>query len=236
MARTNNGTPGNFLSYSGTVANYPFTVAGWFKTTDVATFQVCWCESDSGLNNDGFLVGMDASGNAYSHAKAGGGSLPATAGAVSVNTWVHLAAVFTSSTSRTMYLNGVAGSTDTNSMTPGSLVVTGLGDRIFGDLSYSSQPIKGKISHWAMWNTALSGANITSLAGGAAPNTVAGGSLVAYWVLAGTASPEPDTSGSGFNMTITGTMTGDTGDNPSIAGGGGGGGGGHTSLILLGVG
>jgi hypothetical protein len=239
MARTNNGTAGSYLKNANAIANAtPFTIAGWVKTTDNATTQFLAGLYDFSLSNEAFCMGILSDGTIFQQTKhEGGGELTATSGTISNNTWAHVAVVFASSSSRTPYLNGTAGTTATNTFfvpTPASLVITVLGDRAFGDGSFSGAPLKGKMAYWAMWNSALSGANITSLAGGADPSTIATGNLAAYWILAGTTSPEPDDAAS-FDMTIVGTMTGDTGDNPTIDGGGGAPAN-HNSFLLLGVG
>lgn len=71
----------------------------------------------------------------------------------------------------------------------------------------------GRLAEVAVWNTILSGANITSLAGtlgvansAALPSSIPTG-LKGYWALLGTTSPEPDTSGNGHDATLVGTPT-----------------------------
>lgn len=67
----------------------------------------------------------------------------------------------------------------------------------------TSDQFDGELSELAVWNIALSGANWTALAAGAAANTVASGNLLDYMTLNGYQSPETSTVG-----TLTGTITG----------------------------
>ena len=51
MARNFNGS-GQFLkTLTAPVTTYPFTIAGWFKSTDLANLQVIVQLSDDSLNN-----------------------------------------------------------------------------------------------------------------------------------------------------------------------------------------
>jgi hypothetical protein len=64
---------------------------------------------------------------------------------------------------------------------------TSLAEYVSALSSYNSTQIKQgfPMAELAVWNTALSGANITSLAGGADPRTIAGTNLYAFWPLYG---------------------------------------------------
>lgn len=70
----------------------------------------------------------------------------------------------------------------------------------------------GSMGRLAIWTSGLSSANATSLAGGAAPSTVAGGPVF-YWALTGTSGTEANL-GSGGTAVVTLTSTG-TGAGPS---------------------
>lgn len=231
MSRVFNANLSNYMSAgSALVTAYPFTIAGWFKTGDIATAQTIWSAADAASDDEDWFLGMHSDATITSRVKAGGGGFSSfTAGTVSANTWVHVAGVFASASSRTPYLNGTAGTTETTAVTPSNL-----DNFIFGQLRRlnPAQPVDGKLGYWGLWNNALSGANITSLAGGALPSAVSSGTLVSWWRMLGTASPETDHQSSN-DLTITGTVTGDTGDNPISEGGGGSD---HNSLTLLGVG
>lgn len=62
----------------------------------------------------------------------------------------------------------------------------------------------GRIADVAVWTGVnLSGADATSLNGGASPTSISPGNLLYYWKLCGDASPEPPTTGS-IDMTVTG--------------------------------
>jgi hypothetical protein len=66
--------------------------------------------------------------------------------------------------------------------------------------------LRGSVADLAIWNIVLTPTQIAQLAAGKRANTVgANANLVAYWPIVG-ASPEPDLSGNGYNMALTGTI------------------------------
>jgi hypothetical protein len=73
-----------------------------------------------------------------------------------------------------------------------------------------------------IWGSALSGANATSLAGGAAPTSV--GSPLYAWNICGVSSPEPAAAGA-VTLTLFGTppQVADPGAFSAVCSGGGGG-------------
>jgi hypothetical protein len=123
---------------------------------------------------------------------------------VTANVWHHGAAVFASSTSRTPYLNGVAGSTETTSKVPASVNRISVGR--LGRLAPIGY-MDGNIAEAAIWNVALTQAEISALATGALPVNVRPSALVFYAPLLGGDSPEPDLSGGGRPLTVTGATS-----------------------------
>lgn len=77
-----------------------------------------------------------------------------------------------------------------------------------GTLSTATQ-FDGRIAELAIWDVALTSGDFTSLAGGAAANTVDSGNLIVYMRIIGTDSPETDLI-NGFSGTITGSLPQDT--------------------------
>jgi hypothetical protein len=65
----------------------------------------------------------------------------------------------------------------------------------------------GEISHVAIYNVALTAAEVAALAKGVSPLRIRRGSLIRYWPVYGRSSPEPDYSGNGDNLTLTGFAT-----------------------------
>lgn len=60
----------------------------------------------------------------------------------------------------------------------------------------------GDLADVAVWNMRLSGTDISSLAGGALPNTIQAANLRGYWKLCGDESPEPDSSSANHDATL----------------------------------
>jgi hypothetical protein len=232
VSRVFNNNTANFLSAGSAIASLPFTIAGWFKPADVSTAQVLWSTADTAGDENYHMVQLLANATIEVRSRQGASSgASVTAGTVSVNTWTHVAAVLRANNTRQIYLNGTAATTDATALTP-----AGLDNFLFGKLqrTTSALPFNGKLGQWAFWASELSGANITSLAGGDCPDTV--GTPAGWWPLLGTASPEPDDAAS-YDLTINGTVSADTGDDPTTNCSGGGGGGGTLGrLCLLGVG
>jgi hypothetical protein len=170
---------------SGTVT--VFTIACWYKPSSIANGTALGIGD---TNSSQYLaLGMNGSGAAFVELTG----QTATAGTLSNGTWAHIAGVQSSVTSRIAYKDGVAGSAQTVStdftgadrITAGGLMLNG------SRLSFAG----GSVAHCAVWSTALSGADVASLAAGARPDAVQAGSLVFYSEIDGNASPEDDLVG-----------------------------------------
>jgi hypothetical protein len=102
----------------------------------------------------------------------------ASSGTLTANTWWHGCGVWASNTSRTAYLNGVAGSTATNAYTGAggwnTITVGGRWATTFGGY------FNGIIAEVGIWNAALTAAEIASLADGMTCDKVRPQSLVFY--------------------------------------------------------
>ncbi len=207
MGRSNTGSSANYLSNTSAVVTVlPITIAGWFKATVDTTIQ-CICTVGASGGTYVALLFDGANGLGYGAGKviadpASSGHEAYSAGAITdTTTWHHLAVVFTSTTSRTAYLDGTAGTTATSTV----LAPSGWNITDGGIFPPTYSVLNGAISDVAIWNTALTGAQITSLAGGAIPSSVASANLAAYWPLSGS-SPEPDSPANTYPWTVTGTM------------------------------
>jgi hypothetical protein len=105
------------------------------------------------------------SGNSY------GGETP-------VNTWSHVCGVFTSSTSRTIYVGGISRATNTTDIGSQNTMdeyLVGARRATTIALHYT-----GRIADAAIWNVALTAAEIASLADGMTCDKVRPQSLVFY--------------------------------------------------------
>lgn len=175
-----------YLEYSGAIVSaYPFTLACWFYSDDAT------------IDQELMAVGNPATNSNYWSLRAAGavGGDPvqvivesisdnetSTSTGFSANTWHHACGVFTSSTSRTAYIDGGSSATGTTDLTPTSPNLSRIG------FSVRLSPIdprymSGRIAEAAIWDVALSAAEVVSLAKGFAPLFIRPASLVAYWPL-----------------------------------------------------
>lgn len=214
MARSLNGSS-DYLRYSGApVTAAPLTMGCWAKRPGAgdAGGNLMGIYQSGYVNNwhqFSLKWSISAGANAIISANAGGAS---SAGIATVtraigdwpdDTWQHVAAVFESSTSRYAYGGGVAGTQNTTSITPASLNRTNMG---FQDNASGSGFALGSFAEAALWNVALTTAEIAALAAGVCPLLVRPTSLVSYWPIIGQYSPEIDMKG-GYGLTVTGTST-----------------------------
>lgn len=219
----------------GTAANTemsaPFTVAIMFKPDAIGTMQVMISRAVSALNN-GWDFRIDASGALslfnYETDSATGTSTTAP----SAGTWYGLAAIMTGSAgSGTVKFVRFTPGTDTLATEDIGMFVgpspTGthkllIGGRWNGALA---NPATGDYARAGVWSgVALTTAELrTWFCSGSAASGSDG-----LWALAGSASPEPDTSGNGYDLTLSGTSAGSTVTACPVVGGSG--------LMLMGVG
>jgi hypothetical protein len=90
-----------------------------------------------------------------------------------IGTWLHHAVVFTSTTSRVVYRNGVA-STTINTTSRNTTGLTKL------NIGYPTNSLDGKMAEFALYNVALTAAEIASLAKGFSPRRVRPQNLKCY--------------------------------------------------------
>lgn len=118
--------------------------------------------------------------------------------AFTAGTWAHAAAVWDGS-NNFCYKDGVQDGTVVASAAP-----TGV-DTF--EISSASQFFDGDIAECAVWNVALTVAELASLAAGVSPALVRPSALVSYWPLVGTTAPEIDPKGRD-ELTVTGATAG----------------------------
>lgn len=158
----------------------PFTVAGWFRPEVATATRTLWCLGDTGTTNNYYRLTYDESVGQELDAEARDAFAitQSTRGGATEGAWNHAAGVYSSTTSRTAYLNGVAGTTDTASASPASL-----DSMTFGRLERStpSQYMDGALSSWGIWSAALTAGEIAQLAQGAHPTAIRPSSLLECW-------------------------------------------------------
>lgn len=155
-----------------------FALACWLMmdTYPAAGSSKILYNGNSGANGWGFFVTTTTVGGLFGGVAVLAGASPAT------GVWVHCCLSRTSAGGNivTVYINGA--SVGTSGATPG---VPGTSTLI------STDNLKGKIAHAAIWESPLSAIQVLALARGVPPNRV-GVQPKAYWPLLGLTSPEID--------------------------------------------
>lgn len=162
---------------SAVVSGLPCTICAWVKPDATTTDAIAAVGNGGGSSR----IQADKDGTnfrAQSISTPGGVANFASSGAYDITSWQHVAAKFTSITSRQCFRNGVGGTVDTVSNSPGSFTRTNIGTRFASGTRGAF--FNGKIAHVAIWSIELSDAEIAQLAAGALPTTIQPGSLVYY--------------------------------------------------------
>lgn len=171
---------GVFLSVSNAIVSQtPLTIAAWSKHTDVNTAQVVVsiCTNNGTHRFQIVLVANTARYRCNAVGASATGFAEATASATA-GTWGHVAAVFSSDSSRTCYFNG--GNSGTSSVT--STLSETLSQVQIGSvyINGNSNHMNGDIAEVGIWNAALTADEILSLSKGASSSMVRTQSLVFY--------------------------------------------------------
>jgi hypothetical protein len=210
VARLFDDTNTDFLEHAGAVlTGVPITLAAWFRTDTATASQDLVCLVDKGANSNFRLnLGGNAAGDPVRAVVNAGGtpSLAATSTGYTVNTWHHAAAVFSATNARAAYIDGGSKGTNSDSVVPSGIDTTAIG---YLPALVSQAYLSGRIAEVAIWNVALSDAEVAALARGLAPLYVQPGALVGYWPLWGLHSPEIDLTVNNRQMTVDGAVAAD---------------------------
>ncbi len=177
-------TSTGYSYFQGTVpvTAAPFTMACWFNVTDITAGHCLMSLGDFNTNNYHFMAanGDVASDPIRCITKAGGADNIATStAAYSASTWQHACAVFASSSSRTIYLNGGNSATNTGSASPTGIDYIAIG-RIRVSNNWFNTYTGGTYAEAAIWSAALSADDIAALNNGFRPSAVRPQNLVFY--------------------------------------------------------
>lgn len=169
----------NFLRCSsGIITAAPLTMACWMKCSDVTTNQQLmglYNSASNGLNR--FEIDI-IGGTGRLVISDGTTSTVVQKSGLVVDTWCHVAAVFTSPTSYNIYTNGLAGTAGTTSRTPSGINRASIG--IHDNASATKKPFLGTMAEVSYWNAALDAAEVSALAAGVPAALVRPQNLVAY--------------------------------------------------------
>lgn len=165
----------HFRGTNTIVTSAPLTISAWIKTNVYRTCMIVEL-SDGSNSNRHTLVQEASSYLAYSSSTSpGSADLGSIINTQPAGNWQHVCAVFASATSRTPYLNGVAGTTNTTPVTPVNINTIVIGSRTDSAFTFD-----GTIAEVAVYNKALSQAEINALYGGQAAYNVAHQNLKIY--------------------------------------------------------
>jgi len=138
------------------------TVFGWHQAASTQGFRLLFAGQATG---DPVRANVITDINYISQSTTG----------FTINRWHHVCGVFASSVSRTVYLDGTAGSTSTTDRTP-----TSLARILIGVHSNTLEYFNGYISDVAIWSAALNTGEINSLAKGFSAKKIRPQSLEFY--------------------------------------------------------
>lgn len=175
MAYKFNGTSQYLKATYGTFS-LPLTIACWFYRG--SSGQGALVELGSDTSGDAFMI---YDGGGFFYALSYDNPVIQQSGlstSMKNNAWNHGVGVFTSTTLRTAYLNGIAGaaSTSTSIVTGVDLIITGA-QVVAGAYSYYYPQ---SIAEVAIWDIDLTAAEVSSLAKGMSPSLVRPQNLIYY--------------------------------------------------------
>jgi hypothetical protein len=205
MARTFVAASSQYLKATVVpVSAVPLSLVAWIKPVsqaDGAVQRSIAFISFAAASGDFFALCLGSNGSVdaevYNGATVGKAS---TTTLVTAGAWQHVAAVFTSASSRAAYLAGGNKVTNATTSTPTNLNTTGIG--VYVD-SGNNNLINADIAEVAFYNVALTDADVLASSTGLSPLLIRPEALVAYWPLLGNTSPEIDLRGR-FELTVTG--------------------------------
>jgi hypothetical protein len=204
------GTTFCLLEKTGlTLANYPITLNCWFRTG--TTLQSKQFVTVSTASNNYMRIGINASNQVVATA-ANTTARSATAGTFTTNTWTMATGVFTSNTSRTAYKDAVSGSANTATATTSSPTVFTVGGNNGSPNCYDAT-----LAEVAMWDVALTAAEITSLYRGVLSTKIRPQNLLVYMPLVRCPT---GTAGTNNHINLVGTAISDSASsdtNPTVA-------------------
>jgi hypothetical protein len=186
MAYNFNGTNQAITTLNAPVLDEPLTIAAWFYPTRNTARTVLVSVSDTNrgaavepfyaLVEDGTKTGDPICATKF--ANVGQGEATSTSG-FTTNTWHHGCAVFTSDTSRTIFLNGGSSSTNTTNIADDSFALDKTAIGCLGRATNAAF-FQGRVAEVGIWNVALTAEEVASLADGMTCDKVRPQSLVFY--------------------------------------------------------
>ncbi len=157
---------GNGYSLTTPVSAAPFTVAIWYKVPATGVQYELMRIAGGG---DLALLSLRSSGNLWLYNQAGSSQALDDEGTYSANVWEHACGVLTSNSNREVYLNGVSTGNNTDSIGITTLTTMTI-----------AQATNLKIAEVAVWNAALTAAEVAQLSKGVCARFIRPASMVLY--------------------------------------------------------
>lgn len=179
MARLFNGTNDALRSTSTPVTTAGFTMACRFRQTSSAGQLLMSVGVNGGIDRFQIFTSGPATQAVVAQTIQSGGmnGTAIVSGVPSAGQWHHAAGVFASSTSRTAYWNGTAGTPDTISSAPSGVNSIVIGARYNTTLGAY---FGGALAEAAIWNVELTADEIAAHAADVSADQIRPGSLVYY--------------------------------------------------------
>lgn len=212
MAREFDGVDNGLLVNAAVISGLPFTIAVWAFPDIATTYMEGVAIVDQSVdNNTQFRLSFrgDVAGDPVRVTSRKTIQVDAdTTTGFTTGEWNHACGVFAATNDRRVFLNG--GSKGTNA-TENEPTIANMDRLVIGRLEDLSpgQPFDGRIAEVVVWNVALTDAEVAIIARPGFPqHRYRPGNIIGYWPL-GMGSPEPDWSGQGNNLTVTGATIAD---------------------------
>ncbi len=181
------------------------TMAAWWKPPVTTNNDCILCVVDSGSTNRWYSLLSVSDGTLDFNYRSGGVVTAGTTDTFNANEWNHACGVSISRTSRTVYLNGVAGENKGNNVNIVVLGRIGIGRLVDGS---PSGAMEGLIAECAFWDLALPAGEVAALANGISPELIRPDNLVWYKNLIRDIQ-QPVRDGDGLMVDTNGTDPGD---------------------------
>lgn len=175
MARSFNGTNAS-LESSAPVTAVPLTMACRFYPTTTPVGALIALGVNGGTHRFQMFTGSVVPVSAFATDGTTSGQSDAT-GSISAGNWYHAAAVYSTTSNRLAYFNGVAGTANTASITPTGINRLNIGARYNTTLGAFCP---AAIAEVAVWNVALTAEEIAAHAAGFSADQIRPGNLVYY--------------------------------------------------------
>lgn len=159
----------------------PFTMACWFRSDDVTVDQALMqiCKSSATSQYHALMIKGATGGDPVTARTRAGSTYDAVSSTgFSANTWHHACGVWSAADNRAAFIDGGSKGTETTSATPGTPI-----NRFAVGALLDSSPsdyMSGNLAELAVWDVALTDAEVAVLAQGYCPLLVRPASLVRY--------------------------------------------------------